>query len=575
MTGLADVADTYYNDFNDLSDADFFGNGFTVSNPGAGFTDGAINSTHPYLAAGNAGQLNFIYNLKIPIRIAPEEAIMKFDEIVLVEPGTDGVPWPDPDFFDYVVVEGSTDGGTTWIPVADGYDCRYDDAWNTLWKNTFNGENSTAVATPSLYRTHSFNLLDKFQAGDEVAFRFRLYSDPLASGWGWAIDNLKIQVDETPPDIKHKHYDYVLAGTSSIKLDMKVTDYHGISQIFIDYNLNGGSVTTYEVLVSPTTDLYSSTIDLSALGIKAGDEFQYRIRASDSTGNVGSFPFSGFIKTAIISLDTTPVNEMVEDFNSTSTSITGNFFQVQITTNAHGYLTTGHPYETGLGIDENSDFTFMTKKPIKVSATNSRIYYEDLALVEYNLGGVKDYVVVEATKDGVNWHQLLFPYAANAFNDWKSMFDTGATPPASTPLKSHQFDITFDGTFKPGDVILVRFRLHSDSVKSGYGWVVDNLSIQGSVTGLEPQYGTGSIVCPWPNPIADGSLYLRLSLPTPSDVNVEIINLQGQVVSTDQFSSPSGVFDRSYDVSNWSAGIYLVKVKSVLGTSVTKLIKLR
>ena len=32
-----------------------------------------------------------------------------------------------------------------------------------------------------------------FAAGDTILIRFRLFSDPYAAGWGWAIDNLEIQ----------------------------------------------------------------------------------------------------------------------------------------------------------------------------------------------------------------------------------------------------------------------------------------------------------------------------------------------------------------------------------------------
>ena len=32
-----------------------------------------------------------------------------------------------------------------------------------------------------------------FSEGDTVVIRFRLFSDPFTVGWGWAIDNLRIQ----------------------------------------------------------------------------------------------------------------------------------------------------------------------------------------------------------------------------------------------------------------------------------------------------------------------------------------------------------------------------------------------
>jgi len=41
----------------------------------------------------------------------------------------------------------------------------------------------------------SIRLLENgnFSAGDTILIRFRLFSDPFANGWGWIIDNLRIQ----------------------------------------------------------------------------------------------------------------------------------------------------------------------------------------------------------------------------------------------------------------------------------------------------------------------------------------------------------------------------------------------
>ncbi len=40
---------------------------------------------------------------------------------------------------------------------------------------------------------HEYNLLDHFNAGDVVVFRFRLQSDAQVNSWGWAIDDVAIQ----------------------------------------------------------------------------------------------------------------------------------------------------------------------------------------------------------------------------------------------------------------------------------------------------------------------------------------------------------------------------------------------
>ena len=57
--------------------------------------------------------------------------------------------------------------------------------------------NSNAIGTPDLYRYHLVDLLqdDNFSGGDTILIRFHLFSNPFKHGWGWAIDNLKIQGD--------------------------------------------------------------------------------------------------------------------------------------------------------------------------------------------------------------------------------------------------------------------------------------------------------------------------------------------------------------------------------------------
>jgi hypothetical protein len=61
-----------------------------------------------------------------------------------------------------------------------------------------------------MMKEHAFypSISDKIHNGDSLLIRFRLYSDPYAHGWGWVIDDLKInplvdKVEEiNSPDIK-------------------------------------------------------------------------------------------------------------------------------------------------------------------------------------------------------------------------------------------------------------------------------------------------------------------------------------------------------------------------------------
>jgi hypothetical protein len=195
------VQDSYSNDFNTAS-SDFQGDNLFSITTATGFSDGAINTTHPYPIANPKDSISYTYQLKIPIKISATNPTMTFDEIALVEPNDAGSVFGGSGFYDYVVVEGSTNNGTTWKPFLTGYNCRAQSAWLTQWNSSNDGSqyhNSTGLGKPSLMVTRTINLTSNgnFKAGDQVVIRFRLLSDQLTSGWGWIIDNLKIQVDGT------------------------------------------------------------------------------------------------------------------------------------------------------------------------------------------------------------------------------------------------------------------------------------------------------------------------------------------------------------------------------------------
>lgn len=193
IESAADPITEYFNDFDTPSD-DFLGEGFEITQPN-NFFDGAIHSQHPYEEAGAENEINYVYQLKSPIVVHDVNTQVQFDEIVLVEPGEPGTAYGVTEFWDYVVVEASKDGGVTWFAIFDGYDSRAESSWEDKYNSSINGNNSTAVGEPSDFRKRTFDLLDNssINAGDEILIRFRLFSDPFANGWGWAIDNLQIQ----------------------------------------------------------------------------------------------------------------------------------------------------------------------------------------------------------------------------------------------------------------------------------------------------------------------------------------------------------------------------------------------
>ncbi len=173
---------SYSNNFNTASN-DFAGTGFTIDTA-AGFDNGAIQSPHPY-----SDNTNNYYELLIPITVASANATLSYDDIALVEPGDSGSVFGDPNFYDYVIVEGTSDG-YNWEPLAPGYDCRSNSKWLAAWNSGSNGDSTMFVH-------HTLNLLNTFSAGQKILIRFRLFADAGTHGWGWAIDNLSIQPNAT------------------------------------------------------------------------------------------------------------------------------------------------------------------------------------------------------------------------------------------------------------------------------------------------------------------------------------------------------------------------------------------
>ncbi len=185
----------YSNDFNKLGSKDFINSNFEIR-PYKFFSDGALHTLHPYKSPQQEDRVyNYTSQLKHPI-VLLEGGYMYYDEIVLVEPGENGTVFGDTEFWDFVIVEGSKDGGKKWLPLVDGYDSRSNRAWEIEYNNNIDQQgNSTTIGKKEMFVRKSIRLLENgnFSAGDTILIRFRLFSDPFANGWGWIIDNLRIQ----------------------------------------------------------------------------------------------------------------------------------------------------------------------------------------------------------------------------------------------------------------------------------------------------------------------------------------------------------------------------------------------
>ncbi len=169
---------SYLTDFEDDPSQDFLGTDFEIKRL-FGFLNKAIHSPHDY-----ENETTYLYTLKKPIVVSAVDARMSYADVAIVEPGDPGTVFGDEKFWDYVVVEGSKNGND-WLPLADGYDARYDPKWEAAW--------TQSTLYRKLFKTHELDISDTFNAGDTILIRFKLFTDELETGWGWVIDSLQIQ----------------------------------------------------------------------------------------------------------------------------------------------------------------------------------------------------------------------------------------------------------------------------------------------------------------------------------------------------------------------------------------------
>lgn len=555
--GFSPTQDFYVNNFNDPgSNNDFFGDGLFSIITESGFENGAIHTSHPYPnGIGSELESEFVYQLKVPIRLKEGQASLKFDEIVLVEPG-DGVAFGSVNFFDYVVVEGSKDGGVSWFPLADGYDSSDKPEWLSHFESLKDSEtpaNSAAIGDPSLYRTRIIDMLagPHFEADDEIVIRFRLFVDAFVHGWGWAIDNLKIQIDETPPLIQHDQVDYLLSNEPLI-LNMVVTDINGVQSISIDYSKNDETTTTVDLLVQPFVDQYAISLDVSEL--VPGDELNYVIRTVDQNGNEAVFPSTGTFIAPYIDF-----NDAVEvysnNYNAPSEDFAGNFFLVSTPLNfQNAALHSAINYPIGFGLENTSNLYCLLKKSILVNADNPVITFDEIALLDPN-----DHMIVEASKDeGQSWIALTEKYNSQSQAGWSGPWLNNKKAD-STMYRKRTINITDFGGIQDGDKILVRFNLFTNKSISGWGWAMDNLSIQPPVTSIE-SLDVDNFFSVSPNP-ANNTLTLKVGRPLIDPVQVSIIDLNGRIFAQFNIGKTDTTVEQNLQVSDWPIGMYILRAK--------------
>jgi Secretion system C-terminal sorting domain len=265
-----------------------------------------------------------------------------------------------------------------------------------------------------------------------------------------------------------------------------------------------------------------------------------------------------------------PYQQQYYNLFSSATHFFSNGFGLQSFGSSNQSLQTSHNYKA------SSTNTAHLLQPIIVSPTNSTFFYQDVALVQPSATGVtfgqpafKDHVVVEGTKDGLNWIPLKDGYSASLNTNWLTAYNSSQT---GTPALSVDQTIDLKTKFSVGDTLLFRFRLQSDNdATTGWGWSIDNLFIQQTPTGIA-QESTLTDFSVYPNPTS-GKVKVHYTLRERSTIAVEAIDINGKSIASMAFGIVQpGTHEVEVDLSAESTGFYFIKLKTSQGDRISKIL---
>ncbi len=263
---------------------------------------------------------------------------------------------------------------------------------------------------------------------------------------------------------------------------------------------------------------------------------------------------------------TSDFNEANEDFELGEFTIGTGF--------ANGALESLHPYPAP-GAGEGNSIAQL-KFPIIVNSDNSTILFDEIAIIEEGDPGTVfgddnfwDYVTVEGSNDnGVTWTPLVDGYDARADQAWLAAFRAGAAGDASM-YRPRSLDL--QPTFASGEEVLIRFRLFWDAFANGWGWAIDNLSIQTdpvSVKGGSQLPTSFALEQNYPNPF-NPETSINYDLPKESVVTLQVYNVVGQKVRNLVFEQKqkAGRYSLQWDGRDdggqpVSTGLYFYRIKA-------------
>jgi photosystem II stability/assembly factor-like uncharacterized protein len=226
-----------------------------------------------------------------------------------------------------------------------------------------------------------------------------------------------------------------------------------------------------------------------------------------------------------------------------------------------------HDYEEGTTFPGGEiEYIAQLRTPIIINAENATFQYQDVAIVEPGESGTSfgdeqywDYVIVEGTKDGFTWTPILDGYDASLSPSWLTAYNTASKGDKSM-FFSHEIDLL--ETFNAQDTVMFRFRLHSDPLTAGYGWVIDNLYIQDIQTAIPDTRIADEGYSIYPNPVANDIANIAFNSSREGVLETILMDVRGVVQKQYKFSITPGMNELEINTKSLSPGTYFVRMNN-------------
>lgn len=383
--------------------------------------------------------------------------------------------------------------------------------------------------------------------------------------------NLRIGTDYFSPDVWHNPVKMIPHNDATVRFTARAKDNVGISSVKVEYKLNGIEQEPL-LLTHVEGQLYKGTLKLP--GLSQSDQLEYRVTAEDQSArkNRKSLPAEGYYAVDIF-YPYEPVTGYVNDFENDPGDFALAGFDINHPPGFSGKaLRTPNPYPVSEIENEKMDLTAQLKYPV-ILQENGTMTFDEIVLVEpgdegydFNDRFFRDYVIVEGSKDGgSSWKPLSEGYDSAEENQWLSAFSNNLKSGASqttaqaSMFMKHTLNLTENPDFMAGDTIIIRFRLASDEAVSGWGWMIDNIDIQGLNTSSQPALADHSLQV-YPNPCTNSFYVDCTDFNASASVDITVTDLHGKTIVRERDIDPLFAPKTKIDLSSYSQGIYLVHI---------------